>query len=189
MNPVHLELCSSAEWAEAVEQWIIPHALDGIELGDDAIEVGPGPGLTTNVLRTQVAHLTAVEIDPGLAVALGARMADTNVDVIEADATAMPFADDRFTGAVSLTMLHHVPSAELQDRLFAEVCRVLRPGAWFAGSDSLDTPDWRQLHDGDVCVPLDPDTLADRFMAAGFVDVNVDLNEYAVRFRGAAPPS
>jgi SAM-dependent methyltransferase len=188
MNPAHLELCSSAEWAEAVEQWVIPHALDGIELGDDVVEVGPGPGLTTDVLRRQVAHLTAVEIDPDLAGALTQRMADTNVEVVEADATDMPFPDDRFSGAISLTMLHHVPSIELQDRLFAEVRRVLQPGAWFAGSDSIDTPDWRELHEGDVCVPLDPTTLADRFTAAGFVDVTVDLNDYAVRFRGAAPP-
>jgi SAM-dependent methyltransferase len=188
VNPAHLELCSSAEWAEAVEQWVIPHALDGIELGDDVIEVGPGPGRTTDVLRTLVAHLTAVEIDPDLARVLSTRLVDTNVDVVEADATDMPFPNERFSGAISLTMLHHVPSVELQDRLFAEVHRVLRPGGWFAGSDSVDTPDWRQLHEGDVCVPLDPATLAERFTAAGFVDISVDQNDYAVRFRGAARP-
>lgn len=189
MNPAHLEVCSSAEWAEAVEQWIVPHALDGVELGADALEVGPGPGLTTDVLRTRVEHLTAVEVDPGLAAALAARMAGTNVEVIEADATDLPFEDNRFTGAICLTMLHHVPSELLQDRLFAEVRRVVRPGGSFAGSDSLDSPDWRQLHEGDVCVPLDPATLADRLVSAGFADVAVDVNEYAVRFRAAVPIS
>jgi SAM-dependent methyltransferase len=187
MNPAHLELCASAEWAEAVEQWIIPHALDGVDLGDDPIEVGPGPGRTTDVLRTRVPHLTVVEIDPTLAAALAVRLAGTNVEVVAADATDLPFTDGRFSGAVSLTMLHHVPSAELQDRLFAEIRRVLRPSARLAGSDSLDTPDWRELHHGDVCVPLDPDTLSDRLGAAGFVDVTVDANDYAVRFRASTP--
>ena len=51
------------------------------------------------------------------------------MDVVNADATSMPFETDRFSGAIGLTMLHHVPSAALQDRLFAEVARVLRPGA------------------------------------------------------------
>ena len=30
MNQAHLELCSSAEWAEAVERWIIPWVLDSV---------------------------------------------------------------------------------------------------------------------------------------------------------------
>ena len=51
MNEKHLALCSSAEWGDAVARWIIPWVLSGIDLGDDVLEVGPGPGLTTNVLR------------------------------------------------------------------------------------------------------------------------------------------
>ena len=62
MNQEHLTLCSSAEWAEAVQRWIIPWVLEAVDLGDDVLEVGPGPGLTTDVLRTRVARLTAVEI-------------------------------------------------------------------------------------------------------------------------------
>ena len=58
MNRTHLEMCSSAEWAEAVERWIIPWVLDSVDLGDDVVEVGPGPGLTTDVLRKEVTHLT-----------------------------------------------------------------------------------------------------------------------------------
>lgn len=38
MNQKHLELCSSAEWADAVERWIIPRVIDGLELGDDVLE-------------------------------------------------------------------------------------------------------------------------------------------------------
>ena len=63
-------------------------------------------------------------------------MRGTNVEVVTGDATALPFVDGRFSSAVSFTMLHHVPSAEQQNHVLAEVRRVLRPGGTFAGSDS-----------------------------------------------------
>jgi SAM-dependent methyltransferase len=187
MNSTHLELCSSAEWAEAVERWIIPWVLESVDLGDDVLEVGPGPGLTTEVLRLRVARLTAVEIHQELAASLKERLAGTNVDVICADATATDLPDDRFSGAVCLTMLHHVPTAELQDTLFSEVCRLIRPGGVLAGQDSLASDELRELHVDDTYVPVDPATLAGRLEAAGFTDVDVDTNEYAVRFRGRKP--
>jgi SAM-dependent methyltransferase len=184
MNQEHLTLCSSAEWAEAVQRWIIPWVLEGIELGEDVLEVGPGPGLTTDELRTLAVRLTAVEINPELAGALSARLAGGNVDVICADATAMPLPDGRFSSALCLTMLHHVPTSEQQDALFAEVRRVLRPGGVLAGQDSLATPELRALHHDDTYVPVDPDGLGARLEAAGFTAVTVDTNDYAVRFRG-----
>lgn len=184
MNREHLTLCSSAEWAEAVQRWIIPWVLEAVDLGDDVLEVGPGPGLTTDVLRARVARLTAVEIHPDLAAALAARLASTNVDVICADATRTPLPAGRFSGAVCLTMLHHVPSRQQQDAVLAEICRLLRPGGVLAGQDSLDSPDLRSLHHDDIYVPVDPMGLQARVEAAGFTAVHVDTNEYAVRFRG-----
>src|ERR1035441_2932519 len=68
VNEVHLQRCSSAEWARAVEEFILPWALKDIDLGDDVIEVGPGPGLTTDVLRRHVSRLTAVDSPAALAV-------------------------------------------------------------------------------------------------------------------------
>jgi hypothetical protein len=51
VNDEHLALCSSREWANFVENELLPWVLDGYELGDDLLEVGPGPGLTTDILR------------------------------------------------------------------------------------------------------------------------------------------
>ncbi|HEX4432324.1 MAG TPA: class I SAM-dependent methyltransferase [Frankiaceae bacterium] len=183
MNEQHLALCSSAEWAEAVQRWIIPWVLDDVDLGDDVVEVGPGPGLTTDVLRERVRNLTAIEVHPALAKELAARMAGTNVDVVCADATATGLPGDRFTGATCFTMLHHVPSVEAQNALLSEVHRLLSPGGVLAGTDSLDSPDFRALHVDDVCVPLEPATFADRLEAAGYVAVEVDTNDYGIRFR------
>ena len=183
MNALHLKLCSSDEWAESVKKWIIPGALEGVDIGDDVLEVGPGPGRTTDILRHMTARLTAVEIDHDLAEALRTRMAGTNVEVVEADATALPFPDKRFTAALSFTMLHHVPSPEQQDLLFAQVARVLRPGGTFAGVDSKDSPEFRGLHIDDIFVPLVPDELEPRLKRAGFAEATVDVNPYVIQFR------
>jgi SAM-dependent methyltransferase len=189
MNERHLQLCASAEWAETVQKEILPWALDGRDLGDDVLEVGPGPGQTTDVLRRLVARLTAVEVDAKLAEALSQRLsAWNNVEVVHADGTALPFAAGRFSAATSFTMLHHVPSPAAQDRLLSELRRVLRPGGLLIGVDSIDSPEWRELHVDDTCVPVDPDTLAARLLMAGFVQIEVQRasTEPARRFRFAA---
>lgn len=186
MNRLHLELCSSDDWAEAVKQWIIPDTIRDEQLGQDVLELGPGPGRTTEVLCTMFPRLTAVELNDELAGALATRMAGSNVEVVHGDATALPFEDDRFSAVITLTMLHHVPSAELQDKVFAEAARVLRPGGVFVGSDSLDSDEFRALHVDDICVPVPPDGLAERLVRAGFTEVDVHHNvPYSVRFRAS----
>lgn len=187
MNQIHLELCASPEWATYVETELLPWALIGRDLGDDVLEIGPGPGLTTEILRERVARLTAVEVDPALATQLRARLAGTNVEVIEADATASGLPSDRFTSATCFTMLHHVPSPDLQDRLFSEVRRVLRPGGVFVGTDAVDSEDVRALHVDDTFVPVDPDTLPTRLEDAGFTDVTVEIDSGRVRFAATRP--
>jgi SAM-dependent methyltransferase len=190
MNERHLQICASAEWAATVQHEILPWALAGQELGDDVVEVGPGPGMTTDVLRRTVPRLTAVEVDANLAAALAQRLVGSNVDVVHADGTSLPFEDGRFSGATSFTMLHHIPSPAQQDRLLTELRRVLRPGGLLIGVDSIEGPDWLELHTGDICVPVDPATLAERLQHAGFVDVDVEVQratpEPARRFRFSA---
>ena len=183
MNWIHRRLCRSGLWRKMLEERIVPWVLEGVELGPDLLEVGPGPGLTTDLLRRQAARMTAIEIDLTLAETLGARLRGSNVIVVGGDATAMPFEDARFTGAVSFTMLHHVPSRALQDKLVGEVGRVLKPGAMFAGTDSRQSLIMRLLHIHDTLVPVDPASFAARLEAAGFEDVFIETNAQAFRFR------
>jgi len=188
VNLYHRWYCGSARWGRALEQRVLPWALDGIDLGDDALEIGPGPGLTTDLLRRRAARLTCIEVDRGLAGKLSGRLAGANVTVVEGDATAMPFEDGRFSGAVSLTMLHHVPTAAGQDALFAETRRVLRPGAWFAGIDSTPSWRWNLAHLLDTRNPVNPAGLPARLEAAGFVEVAVERSPRGgFRFRARRP--
>jgi SAM-dependent methyltransferase len=181
MNTEHLELCGSDRWAERLHTQLMPWALDGMPETPRLLEIGPGPGAATDVLRRRNGALTTVEFDQDLASALGRRF--TDVTVVRGDAAALPFASGVFDGVVAFTMLHHLPSAAVQDRAFAEFARVLRPGGVLRGTDSLDSPGLRRLHAGDFLVPLDPLTLGDRLRAAGFVDVEVSVLALGVRFR------
>jgi SAM-dependent methyltransferase len=170
-----MEFCSSPEWRQMIEEIVLPAALRDLDLGDDVLEIGPGFGFVTDVLRAGTEHVTAVEIDPELAGPLRQRLAGTNVDVVEGDATALDLPDDRFTSAVSLNMLHHVPTGELQDRIFAELARVLRPGGVLVAADSTPHDGLDEFHAGDTHNPIAPDDLAARLDTAGFTDVAVAL--------------
>jgi SAM-dependent methyltransferase len=186
MNRLHRWICSSGHWRKTLERrvpWVLNHA----DLGPRALEIGPGPGLTTDLLRFRTQNLTALELDPALAKSLTSRLRNTNVEVVMGDATAMPFVAERFSGAVSFTMLHHVPSAELQDKLLREVWRVLRPGGVFVGSDSLQGLLMRLIHIGDTLVPVDPDKFGLRLETAGFEVLEVERNADAFRFHARRP--
>ena len=178
MNEAHKQ-CGSDEWRAMVRDTILPWSIGDIDLGDDVLEVGPGYGATTDVLAESVPRLTAVEIDPDLAAMLVERFASTpSVSIVTGDATALDLPDDRFTGAACFTMLHHVPTAELQDALFAEVARVVRPGGALVAGDSIASDDLEAHHEGDTYNPIDPGTLAARLTAAGFRDVEVRTNPF-----------
>jgi SAM-dependent methyltransferase len=182
MNRLHRWYCRSDFWKQHLAKSLLPWTMRGIDLGEELLEVGPGPGLTTDILRQQFRRVTSLEIDPRLATALHHRMQGTNVRVLEGDAAAMPFKDASFSGAVAFTMLHHVSSPASQDRLLAEVCRVLKPGGMFVGSDSLWSRRFQMFHWFDTMVVVDPNTLGDRVKAAGFDEVPVEVGERAFRF-------
>lgn len=186
MNRLHHWLCRSNHWRYTVAQRL-PWSIGDTDLGPNVLEIGPGPGLTTDLLRSSAPRLTALEIDPKSASSLNSRLKGSNVQVVEGDATKMPFKSSEFSGAVAFTMLHHVPSPELQDKVLAEVLRVLQPGGFFVGSDSL--PNWllRIIHIGDTLVPVSPETFAARLESVGFEVLEVEKNSEAFRFRARRP--
>lgn len=173
MNAGHLEFCASPAWRQMVQEEILPLARADIDLGPTVIEIGPGPGFTTDVLRHQVATLTAVEIDPLLADALRDRLDGTNVEVQLGDATALEFPAGWFSGAASFHMLHHIPGVEQQQRALSELARVLRPGGVLVAADAGYSDGSNLFHEGDTYTPIEPESLVGRLGEAGFSDVTV----------------
>jgi SAM-dependent methyltransferase len=107
--------------------------------------------------------------------------------VVHADAARTGFPADRFSAVASFAVLHHIESAAIQDQVFAELFRVLRPGGALVGSDGYDNESTRQAHTDDVFVPVDPQTLAQRLGAVGFGDVAIEDGEYNFRFCARKP--
>lgn len=181
MNRTHLDYLGSSLWRERLETDLLPWIDAVADLGDDVLEIGPGPGLTTDILRVRTDRVTAVEIDGDLAAALTARTEGTNVQVIHGDAAVVPLEADRFTAATCFSVLHHVPSVDEQERVLGAILRALRPGAALFAVDARDL-DWlRDAHDDDTFVPLDVDELPERLRRIGFADVDVDPGEFEVR--------
>lgn len=187
MNRLHRWYCRSGRWKEKLETEILPWSLNGVELGSDVLEIGPGPGLTTDWLRNRCTRLTCLEVDRDLARSLEQRTAGSGVHVDCGDATAMPYPDCSFSSVLLFTVLHHVPSPALQNRLFAEAHRVLKPGGTFAGVDSL--PSWRMkiFHIRDTLVAVDPVTVPYRLQAAGFAQIDVQTSNSRFRFLARRP--
>jgi ubiquinone/menaquinone biosynthesis C-methylase UbiE len=187
MNWAHAVVCSSGWWARTVERELLPWSLAGVDLGDNALEIGPGFGATTRVLARRSGSLTVLELAESYCERLR-REFDDDIEIVQADATAMPFADGRFSGVACFTMLHHVPSPELQNQLLGEVSRVLQAGGVFAGTDSLGTGRaFKLLHIGDTLVPIAPDELPARMERAGFIEPCVDRGGHSFRFRARKP--
>jgi SAM-dependent methyltransferase len=186
MNYFHKLLCRSALWERASATKIVPWALSGLDLGGAALEIGPGYGANVRALLDRAGELTGVEIDPALADRLRARHGSA-MTVIQGDGAEMPLPPDRLDSVVCFTMLHHVPSVGEQDALFAEALRVLRPGGVFAGSDGLDGRMFRLMHLGDTCLPVPPESAAERLTRVGFTDVEIETGTSSFRFRARRP--
>jgi ubiquinone/menaquinone biosynthesis C-methylase UbiE len=169
MNENHAKLMPSPEWAAHIQDEVLPQATAGVDLGDSLLELGPGPGAATEWLRHRVRRLIAIEAEPAAASALSDRFASAgNVSVVCGDAAALDYPDGSFDTVASCTMLHHVPTRALQDRVLAEAFRVLRPGGTFLGSDSLPSDGLHQFHEGDTYNPVEPAAFLTRLQTTGF---------------------
>jgi hypothetical protein len=62
MNSFHRWFCRTSVWKKALANEIIPWALKDVELGGDVLEVGPGPGMTTDILRERLPRMTSIEV-------------------------------------------------------------------------------------------------------------------------------
>jgi SAM-dependent methyltransferase len=168
MNANHALLCSSPEWADHIQTDLLPLLAGRVDLGGEMLEIGPGPGAATEWLRHKVRRLAALEVDPEAVAELASRYAGTNVEVLAGSAAEMTFADESFDSVGSFTMLHHVPTLALQDKVLSEVFRVLRPGGVLIGADSLASTDLHDFHIGDTYNPIEPSSVLPRLQTLGF---------------------
>src|SRR5579864_8254963 len=175
MNENHAKVMSSPEWAAHIQDEVLPAATAGVDLGGELLELGPGPGAATEWLRHRVRRLVAVEHEADAAALLAGRFAfaGSNVEVVCGDASALAYPDASFDTVATFTMLHHVPTRALQDKVLAEAFRVLRPDGAFLGSDSLPSDGLHKFHEGDTYNPVEPAAFLTRLQTVGFTAVTL----------------
>jgi hypothetical protein len=84
-------------------------------------------------------------------------------------------------------MLHHVPTVTAQNRLLAEVLRVLRPGGTLVGSDSLATDELHGFHENDTYNPVDPASFLVRLQTLGFGPLTMRVDGRRLLFAASKP--
>ena len=187
MNENHAVLCASPEWAEHLESEVLEPLVATVDLGDDMLELGPGPGAATRWLRHRVRRLVALELDATAAARLAEEFADSNVTVEVGDCTCAPFPDASFDAVGTFTMLHNLPTQDQQFATLAEAFRLLRPGGVLVGADSLASQELHTFHEGDIYNPIDPARLLVFLQAAGFARVTLAV-DLGLRFTAHKPP-
>lgn len=152
MSRLQSALCRSWLWRGVSRNVVLPWALHGFEPHGDVLEIGGGSGAMAAELlaRFHQPTMTVTDYDQQMVDAASARLTSfgDRASVRQADATALPFADETFDAVVSWVMLHHTVEWE---KAMAESVRVLRPGGHLVGYDLLSTAPLRLLHrdDGD----------------------------------------
>jgi ubiquinone/menaquinone biosynthesis C-methylase UbiE len=187
VNALENWFCSTALWRRVTQKQLLPWIVSGATLGDHALELGSGPGAGTQELRRQVSRVTSVEYSHAFAASLAGRDIGGDGNVLQGDASALPFAEKSFSSVIAVLMLHHLRSHEQQERAFREVLRVLRPGGIFF---AFEIPDgWlnRAIHRNSTFVPVMPETIPVRLSAAGFSQVTVDSRPGGFRFQACKP--
>jgi ubiquinone/menaquinone biosynthesis C-methylase UbiE len=183
MNRLENWFCGSSLWRYVTKRQLLPWILAGTDLGDHLLEIGAGPGAATEELRRRVIRVTSLEYDRGLVTSLAKHSHGGPGAVLQGDAAALPFPEKTFSAAIAVLVLHHLRSSEQQDRAFAEIYRVLRPGGIFLALEIQDGWLQRVSHFRSTFVPVEAGSLEGRLGSAGFSQVALDFRSGAFRVR------
>ena len=165
------------------------------------LDVATAAGHTAFVFAPHVAHVVASDLTPEM-LTVAAKLAEEkgikNVSYKEADAEALPFADQSFDLVTCRIAPHHFPKV---NQFLAEAARVLRKGGILAvvdnvvpeGEAGVYVNDFEKLRDPSHYRCLSLDEWVSGFAAAGFTVLNQEtawkemtFNDWAVRM-GATP--
>jgi ubiquinone/menaquinone biosynthesis C-methylase UbiE len=186
MNAAEHFICSSSLWRYFTRRQLLPWVLSGTRLGDHLLEIGAGSGAATSHLKTRVSRVTSLEYDHNSALRLKS-LNNGSVAAVRGDASSLPFAAQTFSSALAILVLHHLRSTQLQDQMYAEAFRVLRPGGVFIAFEIPDSWFHRIGHIRSIFTPVTPNSVFPRLTAAGFSKITLDVRKGAFRLTAVRP--
>jgi len=141
----------AAEWdlaftTEDLER--LSHIVDSLEVRKDMdiLDLGCGTGILFDMLRRKVGEsgsVTGVDISIKMAQKAHRNFPFANVNVVDADATMLPFADSSFDMAVAFSAFPHFSD---QQRAIDETHRILRPKSRFYIIHLVSSRELSRLH-------------------------------------------
>jgi SAM-dependent methyltransferase len=147
MSPFEAAVCRSAPWRLFARRLVLPWALQGERPTGQVLEVGAATGAMAAELLAMFEDITmfVTDYDAAMVAAAAERLAafSSRAECRQADAAALPFADDSFDTVLSWIMLHHTMAWE---KALSEAVRVLRPGGRLVGYDLLASRPFALLH-------------------------------------------
>jgi ubiquinone/menaquinone biosynthesis C-methylase UbiE len=120
------EWTRDAAWKEAiVNNFLIPN----IPQGGVILEIGPGGGRWTEVLRSRAAKVVAVDVSERAILLCRERFAGVpNVQFVLGDGWSLPVDDASIDGIWSYDVFVHISPVDVKN-YFREFSRILKPGA------------------------------------------------------------
>jgi ubiquinone/menaquinone biosynthesis C-methylase UbiE len=174
----------AAEWdlnftAEDLErlEFIVNHL--GVKPGMNILDLGCGTGVLFDMLRRRVGQegtVTGVDFSIEMARKAHRNFPFPNVNVVDADASALPFFDSTFDMGISFASFPHFTH---QQTALDEVDRVLKPRAMFYIIHLISSRELSEIHE-QIGGVLEKDKLpaADKmramFDASNFSEVQID---------------
>jgi len=123
----------------------------GVQAGQRVLDVGCGPGSLTAELVDRLGASAVAAVDPSPPFVAAARERQPDVDVRQAAAEELPFADGEFDAALAQLVVHFMADPV---RGLAEMARVTRAGGvvcacvWdHAGDQSPLSPFWQAVRE------------------------------------------
>jgi len=118
-------------WSQRLAPLFIDFA--GLGAGEKVLDVGCGTGSLTFALAeaAELDEIAAIDFSPIFVDEAKRRNTDPRIKIQQADACALPFADQTFDRALALLVLHFVPEA---GQAVAEMRRVVRSGGLVAAA-------------------------------------------------------
>ncbi len=158
----------------------------GIDAPGRVLDVGCGPGALTSELVARFGAAAVAAVDPSLAFVEATRARNPGVEVRQATAEALPFADGSFDVALAQLVVHFMDDAVSGLREMARVTRsggVVTACVWdYGGNRGPLGPFWDAVHAGDPTAGGESDlpgaragSLARLFIAAGLEAVRGTL--------------